>query len=796
MTKGRYSFSFIPSNFGLSTQDIKKVFVTGSFINWNSQPEEFELLPLDNTKEFWYKTLTLPITRYEYKFTILTQGNNLLWIPEGPNLILNPDDIIPISFQGHIFYQIMPDRIRNNYKIALPPTYNKKAGGTLSDISNLISKGYFNKLSSENEDKIIFYLTPLHHSPSSYHKYWPEDHTKIDKELGGIDQLKELISTIQSKNMKIIIDIVFNHMGFNHFAFQDILRYNKLSSYFKWLRNSENIKEEKIKIPLLGKIKDIEIINDPRRESFNPEYPSYAIVNKIFKLPIRNYADMHPLKTPTSYALLTKSDITLFSTYALNPNNLLAEELPLLYEYFTLQYNQVISDAITLEKSWIEHKPLKNYTYPLSEWGLLNAINEYLISKGRLRITTLDVVNSFRNQVAKLDDLTPQEILELHFGKSIGNISELDILTDQPFYELTKDELNYKAWFNLFELPELNTLNPETRKYLFKSGNMYIELNIDGFRLDVPDTLHAYDNTFWQEFINKVAKNKYILAEIWQYNEILSALRDPSRPYTVTMNYPLRTSIINAITSYKIREANDEIVSKGSSESICNVSEIVKKFIKDIGKHRLELMYNLISSHDTRRINAFFNLETNSSEFPSIKKEYEALLILYFTLPGIPSIYYGDELGLTGLLPDGIDNRNVPITYRGMDPHNRAPFPYEEVIDDIDNTKYYPYFKLWQKIIKIYLTNNVLSIGDYYENSAGCGSRVLSYYRSFSDKDYILVLVSNSPLKQVSIPLHSKFKVPTTFVDLISGRLVRSTSNNSINLPFDIQRGYILKPIF
>ena len=75
---------------------------------------------------------------------------------------------------------------------------------------------------------------------------------------------------------------------------------------------------------------------------------------------------------------------------------------------------------------------------------------------------------------------------------------------------------NYACWWNLRELPKLNTDNPAVREYLWGVGRYWVEQGIDGWRLDVPGEID--DDAFWQEFRRRVkAANPeaYLLGEIW-----------------------------------------------------------------------------------------------------------------------------------------------------------------------------------------------------------------------------------------------------------------------------------------
>ncbi|MCK5196447.1 MAG: hypothetical protein KAQ71_21730, partial [Desulfobulbaceae bacterium] len=102
-----------------------------------------------------------------------------------------------------------------------PPTESLKHGGTLSGIAEKVEAGCFN-WGTENNISWGIYLTPIYENTSSYHKYWPEDHWQIDKEIGGVEGLRKLTKALRKKNGQLMVDLVFNHTGITHYFFNDI----------------------------------------------------------------------------------------------------------------------------------------------------------------------------------------------------------------------------------------------------------------------------------------------------------------------------------------------------------------------------------------------------------------------------------------------------------------------------------------------------------------------------------------------------------------------------------------------
>ncbi len=148
---------------------------------------------------------------------------------------INKSDMInsPSWIQNTIWYQIFPDRFsRDNDKgITLVNTLSESGspydyfyGGTLRGIINKIP--YLLDLGING-----IYLTPIFKSSSS-HKYDTSDYYEIDPAFGTKEDLKKLVDECHKNNIKIMLDAVFNHCGFDHPYFQDVIKNKRSSKYW------------------------------------------------------------------------------------------------------------------------------------------------------------------------------------------------------------------------------------------------------------------------------------------------------------------------------------------------------------------------------------------------------------------------------------------------------------------------------------------------------------------------------------------------------------------------------------
>ena len=137
--------------------------------------------------------------------------------------------------KGAIAYQIFPERFENGDFALTPvgaeawgsqPTRENFMGGDLRGIIRRLDH-----LFSLNVD--ILYLTPIFKSPSN-HKYDTADYFSIDPVFGTVDDLKELTKQCHARGIRVLLDGVFNHCGYEFAPFQNVLKKGDQSQYWDW----------------------------------------------------------------------------------------------------------------------------------------------------------------------------------------------------------------------------------------------------------------------------------------------------------------------------------------------------------------------------------------------------------------------------------------------------------------------------------------------------------------------------------------------------------------------------------
>lgn len=234
------------------------------------------------------------------------------------------------------------------------------------------------------------------------------------------------------------------------------------------------------------------------------------------------------------------------------------------------------------------------------------------------------------------------------------------------WYHFDSHPGEYTSWWGIEILPRIHPDVPDCGDYFVKDGGViskYAKMGVDGFRLDVADELSDKFISDIKTALEKERVGSVLYGEVWEdaSNKIAYSTRKKyylGQELDGVMNYPLRKGII----SFLLGDGTDEL-----EYALTDVMENAPKRVRD-------LQMNIIGTHDTERIitvlggersNGYTNAELSVKKMtPSEYKKGKARLKMAYTalstLPGIPAIFYGDEVGLQGY----------------HDPFNRRPFPW------------------------------------------------------------------------------------------------------------------------
>ena len=198
----------------------------------------------------------------------------------------------------------------------------------------------------------------------------------------------------------------------------------------------------------------------------------------------------------------------------------------------------------------------------------------------------------------------------------------------------------YESWWGIDTLPSVNEMEASYRGYMLWEEdsvvNHWLKCGASGFRLDVADELPDEFLEDLRYVVKKTDPDAAVIGEVWEdaSNKIAYGARrkyfQGSQLDTV-MNYPLKEGILDFLLF---------------SHDAGRLEELVNSLWENYPKPAFYTLMNLLGTHDTPRILTVLT-ENSGNETEARQKLFLALLMVSF-FPGIPCIYYGDEIGMKG----------------------------------------------------------------------------------------------------------------------------------------------------
>ncbi|MDF3001648.1 MAG: glycoside hydrolase family 13 protein [Bacillota bacterium] len=211
----------------------------------------------------------------------------------------------------------------------------------------------------------------------------------------------------------------------------------------------------------------------------------------------------------------------------------------------------------------------------------------------------------------------------------------------------------YESWWGIDTLPHINETDPSYLDFIARSKDSVIRhwmrQGASGFRLDVADELPDEFLEAVRRAVKEENPDGALIGEVWEdaSNKISYGSRRAyfqGRQLDTVMNYPLKNGVI------------DYLIDHHDGKTLEN---LVNSMWENYPQPAFSSLMNLLGTHDTPRILTVLADDGRGGEYAR-QRLFLALMIISF-MPGIPCVYYGDEIGMTG----------------GKDPYNRLCFEPE-----------------------------------------------------------------------------------------------------------------------
>lgn len=357
---------------------------------------------------------------------------------------------------------------------------------------------------------------------------------------------------------------------------------------------------------------------------------------------------------------------------------------------------------------------------------------------------------------------------------------------DSPYakwYTFTSYPMEYESWWGFGELPNVNELEEDYQSYIITDKDSVLyhwhQIGIKGWRLDVADELpEAFIKNFYRE-LKHTDPDSVLIGEVWEDASNKESY-GVKREYLLgddmdsVMNYPFRKIVLDFLTHRTTAtEAGARLLSMA----------------ENYPAHYFYAMMNLIDSHDVERavtvlgdappeesMTAYQRAKYRlpDEQYSRAKARLKLAVLMQMTLPGVPSIYYGDEAGCEG--------------YR--DPFNRATYPWGK--EDTELLAFY------RQVIALRNRYDALRTGEWGLLDAGCdvfafARQIIGGYDRFGTarEDGTFVVLLNRSQEKRTVTVAVQAYTHGKLVDLIGGTEVQVTGGR-ITVTLQPYQGMVL----
>jgi glycosidase len=342
---------------------------------------------------------------------------------------------------------------------------------------------------------------------------------------------------------------------------------------------------------------------------------------------------------------------------------------------------------------------------------------------------------------------------------------------------------NYASWAGVDSLPVLNKRQPDVLDYFVTGAQsitrLWLERGASGWRLDAsPDP--SFPSGWWESFRTEVKAlnpDALTISETWQKNtDLLRALRGDR--FDTSMNYRLRDAVLGLLAPQPF-DAKGFPASGGEMRPSAVAARLLS-MQEDYPPAAYYELLNLIDSHDTAR--ALWALtpgtatraerEFNAANVSDGKQRLRLAALLQFSLPGMPTIYYGDEVGVTG----------------SDDPDDRRTYPWADLGGQPDTDLLAYYTQLGQ----LRAQHPVLTDGDLRLLLADDRAGVLVLGRRTAEQAAVVLINRGSEGRDVAVPVAGFVPNGTAFDALARGSGTTTVEDGVLRLSVGPLSGVLL----
>ncbi len=251
------------------------------------------------------------------------------------------------------------------------------------------------------------------------------------------------------------------------------------------------------------------------------------------------------------------------------------------------------------------------------------------------------------------------------------------------WYDFHRYPDEYRSWWGFEELPEVDENDPSWQDYVVTGKDsvirQWLRRGASGWRIDVADELPDNVLCLIRQAAREEKRDSVILGEVWE-DAVLKESYGSRRKYALggaldsVMNYPFRTAVLDFLHE---RMDAFSLASFLTGQQLHYPQPLYVCLMNLLGSHDTERLYTTLATDQPlkdfpREMQRLIERGIPDSAYRRAEKLEKLALTLQFSVPGVPSIYYGDELGMTGV--------NDPFNRRPMEEapgfHTQWLLPY------------------------------------------------------------------------------------------------------------------------
>lgn len=297
-----------------------------------------------------------------------------------------------------------------------------------------------------------------------------------------------------------------------------------------------------------------------------------------------------------------------------------------------------------------------------------------------------------------------------------------------PHTSLSDRKECVNGWFDT-TMPDMNLNNPLLQKYMIQNAIWWIEYaGLDGLRVDTYSYNDKEGIAKWTKAIMKEYPYLNIVGEVWMHDQAQISYWQKDSPVGKIQDY---NSGLPSVMDFTLHDAISQMFNEENATWFNGMIKAYDNFTNDFLYANIHNILVFMGNHDVTRINTVLGKDID---------KYKLALSLILTTRGIPQLYYGDEIGMTGdkALGDAYIRQDFPGGWQG---------DTNDAFQENGRTKkQQEYFDFTNKLLNWRKNNPVIHKGKLLQYIPK--NNVYVYFRK-DDKKSIMIILNNNPEPQI-----------------------------------------------